>query len=229
MPTKRFEEIRALPLFAKISDLSFATLVRGAYVQNFPPHTELVTEGDPADFLHIVASGTVEVFSKWEGRESCIDVLEPFATFILAASVRDQPYLMSARTLAKSRIIMIPSHDVREVFEQDSVFALSILEELAECYREAIRNAKNIKLRTSVERLANYVLKNQNRDGLDGSFTLTVEKKKLASFLGMTPENLSRAFSALKKHGIEVSGQTITITDPEALAVFAKPDALIDV
>lgn len=228
MPTKRFEEIRSLQLFKNISDASFASLVRGAYVQNFPPHTELITEGDSADFLHIVASGKVELFSSWEGRESCIDFLEPYGAFIIAASIRDLPYLMSARTLTKSRVIMIPSHDVRDVFEQDSAFALSILDELAESYREAIRNAKNIKLRTSVERLANYVLKQHNSNILAGKITLPVEKKKLASFLGMTPENLSRALSALKHYGVQVSGQSIEVTDPGALESFAKPNALID-
>lgn len=229
LPESDHSDIRKLDLFRGIDDASFKALMRGAYVQTFPPHTELITEGDPAGFLHIVADGTVELFSKWDERESSIDILEPFETFILAASVRDQPYLMSARTLAKSRIIMVPSHDVREVFQSDSTFALAILEDLAESYREAIRNAKNIKLRTSVERLANYVLKNQDRDGGGNTFVLPIEKKKLASFLGMTPENLSRAFSALKSHGIEVSGQSITITDADALAVYAKPNSLIDV
>ncbi|SHK56766.1 Crp-like helix-turn-helix domain-containing protein [Shimia gijangensis] len=123
---------------------------------------------------------------------------------------------------------MIPSEDVREVFEKDTSFAMSIINELAGCYRGAIRNAKNIKLRTSVERLANYVFKHHVRDGRAADFSLPVEKKKLASFLGMTPENLSRALSALKHYGVEVSGQTIRITDSQALEAFAKPNALID-
>ena len=67
---RRFEEIRAIPLFAGVNDESFAQLVRGAYVQNFPPHTELITEGEPADFLHIVVSGCVELVSSWQDRET---------------------------------------------------------------------------------------------------------------------------------------------------------------
>ena len=39
--------------------------------------------------------------------------VRPISTFILAATIRDAPYLMSARTLEKSRIILIPSEDVR--------------------------------------------------------------------------------------------------------------------
>ncbi len=228
MSTKRFEESRGLPLFEQISDTSFQTLTRGAYLQNFPPHTELVTEGESADFLHIVATGIVELHSTWEDRETTMTLLEPYATFILAATIKDRPYLMSARAVTKVRIIMIPSEDVRGVFEADSDFAKSIVTELASCYRESIKIMKTIKLRTSVERLANYLVKHSTQQGTRDAVTLPIEKKKIASYLGMTPENLSRAFAALKIHGVAVNGELITLTDPDELRHFSRPNPLID-
>ncbi len=228
MPSSRFEEIRDLPLFARTSADSFAALTRGAYVQNFPPQIELISEGDPADFLYIVASGMVELFSTWEGRETSMGFLKPYDTFILAATIKDSVFLMSARTLEKSRIIMIPSEDVRTVFENDTDFAKSIVRELALCYRASIRHSKTVKLRTSVERLAKYILRQQGREGGADNFALPVEKRKLASFLGMTPENLSRSFAALKNHGVEVSGNLINIKDAEKLRAYARPNPLID-
>jgi len=225
---KRFEEIRAIPLFAGVDDASFAQLVRGAYVQNFPPHTELITEGEPADFLHIVVSGCVELVSSWQDRETSMTFLHENSTFILAATIKDKPYLMSGRTLTKSRVILIPSEDIREVFEKDSDFAKSIVTELASCYRETIKHTKNLKLRTSMERLANYLLKQHARQGKTGKVELVLEKKRLASYLGMTPENLSRSFASLKPYGIQISGRTVRISDPDDLAGFAKPDELID-
>ena len=215
MPTRRFEEIRSLPLFADTSDASFTALLRGAYVQNFPPHTELISEGDSADFLHIVSSGIVELFSSWHDRETTMTFLRPHSTFILAATIKARPYLMSARTLTKCRVIMIPSEDIRSVFETDAIFAKSIVTELASCYREVVKNTKNIKLRTSVERLANYVVKHAEHNAATDMFTLDIGKKKLASYLGMTPENLSRAFAALKSHGIEVNSEKIHLKDLE--------------
>ena len=222
------EEIRANPLFAETSGQSFATLTRGAYVQNFPPHTELITEGEPADFLHIVMSGCVELFSAWQGRETSMTFLCENATFILAATIKDRPYLMSARTLSKTRVIMIPSVDIRQVFDSDTEFAKSIVSELASCYRETVKNTKNIKLRTSVERLANYLLKLHVAGEAQDQFTLAIEKRRIASFLGMTPENLSRAFAGLKAHGIDVEGQTVTVTDVAKLRKYARPNDLID-
>ncbi|NOX73634.1 MAG: helix-turn-helix domain-containing protein [Alphaproteobacteria bacterium] len=228
MPQKHLVEIRDNPLFASIGAESFAALTRGAYVQNFPPHTELITEGEAADFLHIVSTGCVELFSIWQGRETSMSFQTENSTFILAATIKDLPYLMSARTITKSRVIMIPSQDIRGVFERDSMFAKSIVSELATCYRNAIKTAKNIKLRTSLERLANYILKLHLAQGGRIELELAVEKRRIASFLGMTPENLSRSFAGLKSHGVEMDGQVIKVVDAAKLEEFAHPNALID-
>ncbi|HID67697.1 MAG TPA: cyclic nucleotide-binding domain-containing protein [Roseibacterium sp.] len=227
MPESHFQEIRNLALFANIEADRFEALMRGAYVHNFPPRIDLITEGDPPDFLHIVLTGSVDLYSSWNGRETSLATVRPVTTFILAASVNDAPYLMSARTLEKSRIILLPSEDVRAVFAKDSAFARAIVTELAQCYRAAIKSTKDLKLRTSLERLANYLLRQRSRTG-SNEFELTLEKRRLASFLGMTPENLSRAFKGLVPYGVKVNGTQVRIADPEVLIRFAKPSPLID-
>ena len=228
MSTPRFESIRDIPLFADMAQESFDALTRGSYVQNFPPNMVMISEGETPDFLHIVQSGCVELFSTWSNRETSVTTLYENSTFILAATIKDQLILTSARTLQKSRIIMIPSENVRSVFKTDPEFAMAIVEELSRCYRATIKNMKNLKLRTSLERLANYLLKQHRRQGDVLEYQLPIEKRRLASYLGMTPENLSRAFNNLKPYGVAVDGQTITITDIKTLVAFAKPDILID-
>ena len=223
-----YPDIRSLPIFKDIADEHFEALSRGAYVQNFPPQVELITEGEPSDFLHIVLTGSVDLFSSWNGRETSMATVWPISTFILAASIRDAPYLMSARTLEKSRIAMIPSQDVRAVFDADNTFARAIVAELAQCYRSVIKAQKDLKLRTSLERLANYLLRQRRYAGGAESFSLEFEKRRLASVLGMTPENLSRAFKGLKPYGVVVEGTKIVIADQTDLETFAKPNPLID-
>ena len=228
MADSNFADVRALDLFARMQEEHFQALMRGAYVQNFPPQIELITEGDPSDFLHIILSGSVELFAGWNGRETSMATVRPISTFILAATIKNAPYLMSARTLEKSRIALIPSQDVRAIFDADPEFARSIVAELAMCYRSVIKNTKNIKLRTSLERLANYLLRHQNLSGEKAEFELFIEKRRLASLLGMTPENLSRAFKGLQPYSVTVSGNRVSIDDLEDLRSFAKPSELID-
>jgi len=117
---------------------------------------------------------------------------------------------------------------VRAIFDIDPRYARAIVTELAQCYRTVVKTTKDLKLRSSLERLANYLLRmQQNNDGTH-SFELAVEKRRLASFLGMTPENLSRAFKGLQPYGLVVSGNRVEITDQAELERFARSSPLID-
>jgi CRP/FNR family transcriptional regulator, transcriptional activator FtrB len=228
MPEAHYPEIRALNLFAEMAEANFQALMRGAYVQNFPPQIDLIDEGEPSDFLHVVLSGSVDLFSTWSGRDTSLATVRPVSTFILAATIKNAPYLMSARTLEKSRIVLIPSQDVRAIFDTDGNFARAIVTELAQCYRSVIKAQKDLKLRTSLERLANYLLRQQKRAGGGPVVELDFEKRRLASVLGMTPENLSRAFKGLQPYGVTVDGTRISIDDQTDLEGFARPNPLID-
>lgn len=228
MPESFIPAVRDIHLFRDMDAANFDSLMRAAYVQNFPPQIELITEGEPSDFLHVVLSGSVDLFASWNRRETSMATVRPVSTFILAATIREAPYLMSARTLEKSRIALIPSQDVRAMFLQDAAFARAIVAELALAYRFLVKAHKDIKLRTSLERLANYLLREQVRTGGAAEFELEFEKRRLASVLGMTPENLSRAFKGLAGYGVRVRANRIVIEDQATLMRFARPDPLID-
>jgi CRP/FNR family transcriptional activator FtrB len=221
-------EIRHLPLFRGMMPANFEALMQAAYAQAFPAGLELIRQGDRADFLHVVTEGMVELYTQWAGRESTMAVVRPVGTFILAACIRDAPYLMSARTLDRARIILVPASDLRAVFRRDPEFATSVIHELADCYRAVVRHAKGLKLRNSRERIAAYVLRQSQLAGNAASFVLPVEKRLLASYLGMTPENLSRALKSLEADGVKVDGMRVIVTDRGRLVALARPDRLLD-
>ena len=87
-------EVRRLPLFCDMMAANFDQLMQGAYAQTFPEGLELIRQGDPADFLHVVLEGSVELYASWEGRLCTMAVVKPVGTFILAACIKDAPYLM---------------------------------------------------------------------------------------------------------------------------------------
>lgn len=221
-------QVKELTLFRAMPDTAFDRLLTGSFFQRFPAHVVLIREGDPADFLHIVIDGGVELFSNWRDHETTISIARPISTFILAAVVKDAPYLMSARTLDASSILMIPSDNIRAAMLDDSAFGVAMVDELAACFRDIVKAQKNLKLRSGVERLANYLLRLDAEQRNDGRVVLPFEKKLLASLLNMTPENLSRAFATLKPYGVAVSAAAVEIANPGDLRRFAKPTPLID-
>jgi CRP/FNR family transcriptional regulator, transcriptional activator FtrB len=228
MRIAEFELIRDLPLFHDIAPDNFDKLTEAALLQRFPARVELIHEGALPDFLHVVVDGSVELFAQHGGRETTLDILGPLTTFILAAVIRDEPYLKSARTLSEARILMIPADALRDTFSRDAAFARAIVNELATRYRSIVRALKNKKQRTGSERLANWILKMDAQQGGTGLVAINYDKRTLASLLGMTPENLSRSFSNLSKYGIRNGNRGIVIEDRSALIQFSCPTPLID-
>lgn len=211
-----------------MEDAGFAALIQPAFLQRFPPHVTLFERGYAPDFLHVLLDGSVELFARHEDRETTVAILRPIAPFVLAAVVRRQSSLASGRTIESSRILMIPTDVVQQVMRQDINFSHAIAAEIASAYRNAVRELKSQKLRTSVERLANWILRENKMNGHSGEFDIPFDKRTLASRLGMTPENLSRNFASLMQHGVEVQGRTIRLKDQDALTRLARPDPLID-
>ncbi len=168
------------------------------------------------------------MFASHDAHETVLDILKPMTTFILAAVIRDEVYLKSARTLSAAQILMIPAQAVRDVFDQDPAFARALVNELAARYRCVVRALKDEKLRNSTERLANWILQEDAHQGNKHQIALGIDKRTLASRLGMTPENLSRNLAQLSKHGVVNSGHDFIIEDIDALRSFAKPNSLID-
>lgn len=220
--------IRELELFRDCSDETFTQLVEAAFLQRFPAGVELISEGEPADFLYVIVEGLVEMYAMYFDRQTTVGFVHPLGTFILAAVLRDQVYLQSARTVERSRVLMIPAESVREAMVADEAFMTAIVAELALCYRRLVKDLKDQKLRSGAERLANWLLRANSEGSRNGVVELRVEKRALAARLGMTAENLSRAFNTLKSYSVEVRGPEIHILDIVDLENFARPHPLID-
>ncbi len=220
--------IRRLPLFQQAAEQTFDSLMRIASVHNVPPRRHLIRRGTRPAVLHVLMEGAVELHAGWNGNEAVMAVLRPVSCFILAACVTDLPHLMAARTLEQARIITIPAGDLRGAMRQDAGLAMAAMTELAGSYRSMVRQSMNLKLRNSRERLAAWLLRQSQGLGEMPSFVLPVEKRHLASYLGMTPESLSRTLRQLQDSGVVVEGARVTITDRDGLMALARPDPLMD-
>ncbi len=76
---------------------------------------------------------------------------------------------------------------------------------------------ERMKVNTTTERLADYLVDMVEVRGKEGRIILPFEKVILASVLGMKPESLSRAFRALKKVGVHSHLKEVFVEDIERL------------
>lgn len=228
MRAEEAERMRRLRIFDGVDKSHVDAMLRASFLQKFPAGVVLVHEGDQADFLHVVVEGKVELFSAYRDRETTVSVIGSGNCFITAAVVLDRVYLKSARSLTTARVLLIAADAVRRCFDEDPAFARCLANDLAGAYRALVKELKNQKLRSGLERLANWLLSHRAEQGNASRFELPFEKKVLAARLGMAPEVLSRSFSALAPYKVKVAGSTVEIRDIEALARLARPSPTID-
>ncbi len=221
-------KIQNLDIFSQASEKTFHSLTGPGFFQRFPPGVVLVGENTMQDFLYILVDGQVEMYATSHGRVTILDILQPVSLFILAAILNDDVCLQSARTLTEAEVLMIPAARFREAIDNDTAFMHAVVRELSRRYRTTIKELKNQKLRNGSERLANWILAEADYHVDANYIEIPFEKKLLAFKLGMTPENLSRAFATVAKHGVNVDGSRIVFTDRQKLINFAHPDKLID-
>ena len=229
-PTVEYDinEIRAHPLLRDVGEQSLQRALAAAVMSVFPRHATLVSEGARCELLYLLLEGTATASSGHHGRATTLFLLKPGAVFPLSSIVRNEVPLSTISTQGPVRVLMLPSATVRSLLRSDNDFCLAVLGAMARTSRDKTREIKNLKLRSSTERLANWIHEAHRRTPKRRRLDLPTDKKTLALRLGMTPENLARGFAHLREFGVRVEGRTIWIEDPSALARYADPTPLID-
>ncbi|MCC5858842.1 MAG: helix-turn-helix domain-containing protein [Ectothiorhodospiraceae bacterium] len=221
--------IGQLPLFDGLNRESRDALLEPALTQSLPAGSEVLRQGDAPDHLHVLLDGVVELVGQdGAGNEVVVEVVQPVDCFILAAVVTDAPYLMSARALEPCRLLLIPARHLRHTLLREPPLALALMSAMARHYRGMVRQIKDLKLRTSAERIASFLVQLAHEQRGTGQIHLPYPKRVLAERMGITPEHLSRAFAQLRDRGVHMRGSRIVIDDVDTLAAYSRVDTVLD-
>jgi CRP/FNR family transcriptional activator FtrB len=186
------------------------------------PDEILFREGEHLEELNILLSGFVAETRARQVGDAFTNVVGPVRPLGFAAAMLGTPSPEGARTMTSARLMVIPARELRAMIQKQPDLALPFLDQALAALHEQGLELCNMKLRSSVQRLADYLL------GLAGDaetnparFVLPYEKRFLAAKIGCSQENLSRAFAALRKLGVETKSSLVVIKDVAALRAFA--------
>jgi CRP/FNR family transcriptional activator FtrB len=218
-----YELLKKTPLYAAVGDEIAQRLVRGAFVQGLPKGAVLFNQGDEPEFVHVVLSGRVALVAEApESHPTVVEFFPPGEIFVAPAALLNLPYLISARVISDSRILMIPAETFRRAMASEHALAYAVAEQLARHWRVLVRQIKDLKLRSASERLGAYLVAQAPQRNGSATIKLSEERQLLAARLGMTPESLSRAFVQLKPFGVSARGRQIQIANLDQLRVHCK-------
>lgn len=196
-----------------------------ATIRKFSRGETVFLQGEAAKAIFIVLDGWVKLhrFSQ-NGNEVVVNVFTRGHSFGEAVAFRELPYPVSAEAVTDCTLLMIPTHGLRAVLEQEPDLAMAILASTFQHLHELVGQIEQIKSQTGAQRVADFLIKLSDHDSGKCVVTLPYDKVLIAGRLGMKPESLSRAFAKLKKFGVHVSRHHAKIDDIQALYEFVEKD-----
>lgn len=217
------------PVLSQLPDAERSRLLALSVQHRVRSGTVLFDQGETPTFLEFLLQGSVHLYGRSiDDREVLIEVVEAPDLIVPAAVLTNTPYLMQARVVEDSLLLMIEANAFRATVLSEPSLAVALVGCLSGQFRRLVRQVKNLKLRSAMQRVGCHLLVLAAKQGSSDRVVLPYEKNVIASQLGITRESFSRALAALQKIGIDVQGEIIIITDRERLAEECLADPLID-
>jgi CRP/FNR family transcriptional regulator len=216
------DDLRAAPLFSRLSDDQLAKLAAVAHPLRLPAGRPIFWQGQPASAYYLLAAGSVKVYkSLRDGRTASIRHVRPGETFGESVLFTDR-YPASTETMSETALYRFDVAEFRQVLTAEPEIAIALLGAMANLMVMLNQRVEELLLPVPA-RLARYLISQEMQQGKARVLTLPTSKQELAARLGTVPETLSRALNQLVRAGtIAVEGNTITILEAAALDHLAQ-------
>lgn len=222
--------LRGVPPFRNLPTERIAELQAISEVVGFEQGQEVCEQGAVPTHLYYVLEGRIALASTApDGTTAVVEVIPPLADFVLASVMLRLPYLQAARAVSNCRLLAIEAEPLRTLIETAPALSLALLTTLSRDFRNMVRQVRDLKVRTTAQRLGCYLLALMPDPAVnEAAIRLPFEKGLLAGRLGCRQENLSRAFATLRELGVETRGSRVTLHDVPRLTAYSMPDYLTD-
>jgi CRP/FNR family transcriptional regulator, dissimilatory nitrate respiration regulator len=215
--------LRATRLWRAAGDIAIVELAAGARVEDYPRGRVLAMQGDLADRIGVVVSGTVKVYQLGaDGRALTFEKVGAGQPFGAVAALAGTRYPATVETATAATIAWITRDALFELVGSDPELTRTLVTDLAERVVNLTAVASTLSLDVP-SRLAAYLFQRALECGRTTPSGLVVElgmsKGELASALGTVPETLSRALARLRDDGVlVVRTHDVIVKDVGALA-----------
>lgn len=223
MKAQDWEIVRRSQLFERLSDAAVRTLINTQSLDELAKGAVLYRRGESAKNGFLILEGVVKLFREERpSSEALLAVHGPGSALFVGEALAGSVLRTTAETVTRARVLVLDADRMRAALATDPKMARAMLAAAALNMRQLIFHIEELKTKTALERLADFILGLSGARAGSDEVALPYEKQLIAERLGMTPVSLSRALSQLGKHGVSVHRDKIVIHDVAALRAFAS-------
>lgn len=200
--------VSSVPIFNHLEPEQLQDVMQVVQSISYKRGEILFHAGDESDSLYIVNSGQVKIYRLSDlGREQLVRLLYPGDFTGELALFKATVLENFAETVEDSQICIIKRDDLQRLLVKYPTISLKVLNEFANRLATSEKQTASFVSEKVETRIALYLMEQLEKIG-NNVIELPMSKKDLASFLGTTPETLSRRLTEFETNGmIEQNGQ----------------------
>ncbi|MBO0961403.1 Crp/Fnr family transcriptional regulator [Neobacillus sp. MM2021_6] len=158
--------------------------------------------GDQSDSLYIVNKGKIRIYRISEsGKEQLVRILNSGDFTGELALFNDATHESFAEAMMETQVCMIKRSDLQEFLLKYPSISLKILAEFSNRLEQSEKQTTRFATENVETRIALFLAECIENEGNSQEFVLPMSKKDLASYLGTTPETISRKLADLENAG----------------------------
>lgn len=212
--------ISLVPIFNHLEENQMEEISRLTQSVSIKKGEYLYSPEEDSSSLYILNQGKVKIYRSSEsGKEQLQRILYPGDFTGELALFNEKLHDSYAMALEDTEICKIKREDLQGLLLKYPVISLKILEEFSERLLQSERQASRYATEKVESRLAMYLAETMDELGGESTFKLPMTKKDLASYLGTTPESISRKFLDLEEMQLISQGKngSIKVLDYDGL------------
>lgn len=176
--------------------------------------------GYKSDSLYIVSKGKIKIYRLSEsGKEQLLHILMPGDFTGELALFSETIHESYAEAMEETDVCTVNRDDLQDLLRKYPAISLKILSEFSKRLEQSEKQTTRFATEKVEKRLAIYLTELAEESSESNEVELPMTKKDLASYLGTTPETISRKLFELEDAGIikQKQSKIIEIIDLEEL------------
>jgi len=213
----------SVPIFNHLELEELTKITNLIHSKRYQKGELIFSYGQKSDTLYILRKGQIKTYYLSENaKEHILRMLYP-GDFIGELSIfLDEDNTAYAEAMTHVELCTIKKEDISKLMMDYPNIGMKIINELSQRLKRSEKQSSWIATEQVEKRIALYLLEFYDKNNPKQSIHLNMTKKDIASFLGTTPETLSRKLAQFEDQGFiyQVSNKEIKITNYDGLVNF---------
>lgn len=212
--------VASVPIFNHLEKSQMEEIMAVTHSISYKKGEIIYRAGDQSTSLYIVNKGRVRIYRLSEtGKEQLLRILNPGDFTGELALFNDTIHEAYASAMIDTSVCTVKRSDFQNLLLKYPTIALKVMAEFSTRLEKVEKQTTRLATEKVDTRIALFLAECIVEDSKDNEITLPMNKKDLASYLGTTPETISRKLLEFETLGYikQISNKKIQILDLESL------------